>query len=111
MTQEEARKFAWAAEQMASAPEVKEFYRLALSALPQPSNEPLTLEKLRGMDGEAVFIVAAGYEPLGMWALIEVVEESVWLTNSLGGRTEYASNAEFEDEGITVYRRPPEEKS
>ena len=70
-------------------------------------NEPLTLDELRKMDGEPVWVVYG--EDEGMWALVEVCEESIFLTNNLGGRTEYAANVELEDDGITVYRRKLEE--
>ena len=80
------------------------------------ANEPLTLEELRGMDGAAVWVVCdeeavkttPGFEPLVLCALVEVCKETIFLTNNLGGRTEYAADAEFEDDGIKVYRRPPE---
>lgn len=78
-----------------------------MPTLPPPP-APLTLEELRGMDGEAVFVVVDGLEPLKIWALIKVEEESVWLTNNLGGRTEYAADVELEEDEVTVYRRPPE---
>ena len=70
-------------------------------------NEPLTLDELRKMDGEPVRVVYG--EDEGMWALVEVCEESIFLTNNLGGRTEYANDAELEDDGLTVYRQKPEE--
>ena len=70
-------------------------------------NEPLTLDELRKMDGEPVWVVYG--EDEGMWALVEVCEESIFLTNNLGGRTEYADDAELEDDGLTVYRQKPEE--
>ena len=69
-------------------------------------NEPLTLDELRKMDGEPVWVVYG--EDEGMWALVEVCEESIFLTNNLGGRTEYADDAELEDDGLTVYRQKPE---
>lgn len=75
-------------------------------------NEALTLEELREMDGEPAWIVTQnefGLEPLVMCVLVEVQEESVWLTNNLVGRTEYAADIELEEDGITVYRRKPEE--
>ena len=73
-------------------------------------NEPLTLDELRQMDGEPVWVICdKGFEPLGLWALVEVCEESIFLTNNLGGRTEYANDAELEDDGLTVYRQKPEE--
>ena len=70
-------------------------------------NEPLTLDELRKMDGEPVWVVYG--EDEGVWALVEVCEESIFLTNNLGGRTEYADDAELEDDGLTVYRQKPEE--
>ena len=69
--------------------------------------EPLTLEEMRQMNGEPVWVVYG--EDEGMWALVEVCEESIFLTNNLGGRTEYADDAELEDDGLTVYRQKPEE--
>ena len=73
-------------------------------------NEPLTLDELRKMDGEPVWVIYdKGFEPLGLWALVEVREESIFLTNSLGGWSKYAADVELEDNGITVYRRKPEE--
>ena len=88
---------------------------MAISALRQQEtvtnrnglNEPLTLDELRKMDGEPVWVVYG--EDEGMWALVEVCEESIFLTNNLGGRTEYADDAELEDDGLTVYRQKPEE--
>lgn len=74
-------------------------------------NEPLTLEELRKMDGEPVYLIVDDqYEPLKMWALIEVVETAncVILTNNLGGRNEYYDNDEMKDDGVTAYRRPPD---
>ena len=91
---------------------------MAISALLQQEsvtrcnglNEPLTLDELRKMDGEPVWVIYdKGFEPLGLWALVEVREESIFLTNSLGGWSKYAADVELEDNGITVYRRKPEE--
>ena len=70
-------------------------------------NEPLTLDELRKMDGEPVWVVYG--EDESMWALVEVCEESIFLTNNLGGRTEYAADVELEDDGITVYRQKSKE--
>ena len=88
---------------------------MAISAL-SPSNEPLTLEELREMDGEPVWVVydqdaaktTPGFDPLTLWALVEVTKDSVFLTNNLGGRTAYADNQDLAWAGITAYRRPPE---
>ena len=73
-----------------------------------PPNEALALEELREMDGEPVFTIVAGPEPLKMWALVEVSEKFVWLTNSFGDRTEYTADVELESDGVAVYRWPPE---
>ena len=78
-----------------------------LREIKQERNAPLTLDELRKMDGEPVWVVYG--EDEGMWALVEVCEESIFLTNNLGGRTEYADDAELEDDGLTVYRQKPEE--
>ena len=81
-----------------------------------PPNEPLTLEELRQMDGEPVWVVydqdaaktTPGFDPLTLWALVEATKDSVFLTNNLGGRTAYADDQDLAWEGITAYRRPPE---
>ena len=88
---------------------------MAITAL-SPPNEPLTLEELREMDGEPVWVVydqdaaktTPGFDPLTLWALVEVTKDSVFLTNNLGGRTAYADDQDLAWAGITVYRRPPE---
>ena len=87
----------------------------AINAL-TPPNEPLTIEQLREMDGEPVWVVydqdaaktTPGFDPLALWALAEVGKNAVRLTNKFGGRTAYANDQELEWAGITVYRRPPE---
>ena len=94
---------------------LREALDMAISALRQQEHfrdltkkvEPLTLDELRQMNGEPVWVVYG--EDEGMWALVEVCEESIFLTNNLGGRTEYADDVELEDDGITVYRQKPEE--
>ena len=76
-----------------------------------PPNEPLTLEQLREMDGEPVFVVIDdGIEPLKMWALVDYIaeEQCLTLTNNLGGRSQYYTADDLEIDHITVYRRPPE---
>ena len=81
-----------------------------------PPNEPLTIEELREMDGAPVWVVydqdaaktTPGFDPLALWALVEVGKYAVRLTNKFGGRTAYANDQELEWAGIAVYRRPPE---
>ena len=90
-----------------------------LEALTPQANDPLTISELREMDGDAVWVVCdeqavhttPGSKPLMFQALIEVWEGSVFLTNNRGGRTEYAADEELEANGITLYRRKPEEAS
>lgn len=88
---------------------VTEAMKVVLSAL-RPANDPLSLEQLREMNGEPVYlIVKDGYEPLGMWALIDVSEKDhIVLINNIGGRSSYYSDDDLERDHITVYRRPPE---
>lgn len=75
-------------------------------------NAPLTMIELRKMDGQPVWVVCdEGFDPLIFCALIEVQEESIFLTNNLGGRTEYATDVEFEDDSIKLYRYTPEERN
>ena len=89
---------------------LREALDMAISALQQQGQElntPLTPDELRKMDGEPVWVVYD--EDAGMWALVEILEESIFLTNKLGGRSEYAADVELEDDGITVYRQKPKE--
>lgn len=79
-------------------------------------NEPLTMEQLREMDGEPVFVVIDDeIEPLKMWALVDYIaeEQCLTLTNNLGGRSQYYTADDLEIDHITAYRRPPkgEEKN
>lgn len=75
-------------------------------------NLPLTMEELRYMDGAAVYMVYNGPGgPMDGWVLVEVDSEEddvFWLTNSLGGRSEYTLDEGLED-GMTLYRHPPKE--
>lgn len=76
-----------------------------------PPNEPLTLEQLRKMDDEPVYVVIDdGNEPLKMWALVDYIKEEqcLTLTNNLGGRSEYYTADDLKIDHITAYRHPPE---
>lgn len=70
--------------------------------------EPLTLEQLRGMDGEPVLLVF-DFELEPMISLIEYVQDAdcIILTNNLGGRSEFYSDEELREYGIKVYAYPP----
>ena len=61
-----------------------------------PPNEPLTLEQLREMDGEPVWLDVAD----GVWALVDTDDACVWLDR--GGSIDV-----FRLTG-KAYRRPPE---
>ena len=74
-----------------------------------PPNEPLTLDELREMDGEPVYIVFSpdiSGEKLQFWALVAVDEwDDVYLAN----KDEWAFNyEEFLEDVEAIYRRPPE---
>lgn len=76
-----------------------------------PPNDPLTLEELREMDGEpvwVVFIPDADGETLALWALVSVDSDDgeVFLLNSLGGSSAYE---EIWADVRAIYRRKPEE--
>lgn len=77
----------------------------------EESNELLTMDDLRYMDGEAVYMVYEGEGgPLDGWVLVEVDsdDKGIWLTNNLGGRSEYTFDEGLED-GLKLYKRKPEE--
>ena len=74
------------------------------------SNDPLTLEELRGMEQERVWVQFRG---IGMYALVAYHSDpdgddgdDVYLTNNLGGRNTYE---EIINDGGEAYRRPPEQ--
>ena len=80
-----------------------------LPTLPQPSSEPLTLEELRGMDGEPAWITPAkarGNIP-ARWMLFAGVRQGVCLFMPAGG---ISQGYRTESYGKTwlAYRRPPE---
>lgn len=76
-----------------------------------PPNEPLTLEQLRKMDGEPVYVVFRpdiSGERSQSWALVNVDEKygEVYLVDSIPGASCYYDEIWADLEGI--YRRPPE---
>lgn len=79
---------------------LKEALDMAIAALSQP-NEPMTLEQLREMDGEPVWVT-----PLGFWALVIAKHDERVKLISNDGEIVYADK-EIELVG-PVYRRPPE---
>ena len=74
-----------------------------------PPNEPLTLEELREMGGEPVYVVPANeYSELGKWCVISIGDSDDYSCALVPG-VEYWS-WKFEDyrEQWLAYRRPPE---
>ena len=71
-------------------------YSIAYAPTLTPQNEPLTIEQLREMDGEPVWLEIAD----GVWGLIDTDDGCVWLDR--GGSVEICKlNGK-------AYRRPPE---
>ena len=72
-----------------------------------PPNEPLTLNELREMDGEPVWV-----EDVKHWALIDIekggqwdgVPFAIWAENGM----KFTYN--IKNRGLHCYRRPPEEE-
>ena len=62
-------------------PEMAEAHRVAISALRQQerfgeANKALTLDELREMDGEPVWVQSPGVPEYGRWAIVEGVGEN-----------------------------------
>lgn len=70
-----------------------------------PPNEPLTIEQLREMDGEAVYIM-----PMKWWALVDSPKglKRVILRLKGGGWAAFYSDEDLKNYVEAVYRRPPE---
>lgn len=77
----------------------------AVEAEPAPSNTPLTLEQLREMDGEPVWVVPLNdFDILPANYLVNAYEEQIVVDK-------FGAYLDFEDYGKTwlAYRRRPEE--
>lgn len=77
--------------------------------------QALTWDELRKMYDEPVWVVFKAdvdVTILRMWCLVENDPYgSLYLTNNLGGRGEFATASDFETEGIdAIYRYPPAEE-
>ncbi len=123
MTTEEAIRYLAPIAKNARLEHYKEALGLALAALraqqERENPKPLTLDDLRQMDGEPVWVIYSEeaaktipwFKPLALWALVEVTqEESIILTNSLYWRTKYVYDGDLEDDDITIYRHKPKEE-
>ena len=74
-----------------------------------PPNDPLTLDQLRKMDGEPVYVVPANeYSELGKWCVVSIGDSDDYSCALVPG-VEYWS-WKFEDYGEQwlAYRCPPE---
>lgn len=71
-----------------------------------PANEPLTLEQLREMDGQPVWV-----EDVEHWALIDIEKGGQWdgipFVMWVENGTKFTYNVKSRD--LYCYRRPPEE--
>lgn len=84
--------------------EVEEYHSMFAAMLEEaPPNEPLTIEELREMNGEPVWVT-----PLGFWALVIAKHDERVKLISNDGEIVHADK-EIELVG-PVYRRPPEGK-
>lgn len=84
-----------------------EFWRVPSEAATPSPNDPLTLEELREMDGEPVWVERPGYE--SRWALVQVWAKStdvIYLM--LNNGVVLYPQVEL-DSGAKIYRRKPEE--
>ena len=79
--------------------------RYVFDKIAEQSNDPLTLEELRGMDGEAVWVVPLNdFDILPANYLVNAYEEQIVVDK-------FGAYLDFEDYGKTwlAYRRRPEE--
>lgn len=81
-----------------------EALNMAIAALSQP-NEPLTLDELREMDGEPVWV-----EEVEHWALIDIEKSGQWAGIPFAVWAENGANFTYNIEGreLHCFRRPPE---
>ena len=70
-----------------------------------PPNEPLTLDELREMDGEPVWV-----EEVEHWALIDIEKSGQWAGIPFAVWAENGANFTYNIEGreLHCFRRPPE---
>ena len=91
-------------------PEMAEAHRVAISALRQCEHfrevtkkvEPLTLDELRQMDGEPVWVQSPGVPEYGRWAIVEGVGENCLFLHDDFTCHEYGKT-------WLAYRQKPEE--
>lgn len=115
MTVEESRALTAAINSLRFNPDLHDIevqsYEIALANMRNrmqegEKNDPLTLDDLKGMNGEPVWREQPGYD--GRWVLVDCFwsREGVIYLRNIGGSSELAETA-FK-EGVKVYRRRPE---
>lgn len=111
MTREEARKVLnrlpinYIGLKAEEANRIDEAVSMAMSALAQTNNEPLTLDGLRGMEGEPVWIAEIKH-----WALIDIKKGGQWDGIPFAFWAENGAKFSYniKDRNLHCYRRPPE---
>lgn len=74
-----------------------------------PPNEVLTIERLREMDGEPVYVVPANeYSELGKWCVISIGDSDDYSCALVPGVEYWSWKFEGYGEQWLAYRRPPE---
>ena len=74
-----------------------------------PPNEPLTLEQLREMNGEPVYVVPVNeFSELGKWCVLSVDDSDDYSCALVPGIDCWAWRFEAYGETWLAYRRPPE---
>ena len=74
-----------------------------------PPNEPLTLEQLREMDGQPVYVVPENeYSELGGWCVISADDSDDYSCALVPGTDCWRWSFEAYGEQWLAYRRPPE---
>ena len=82
----------------------------AISAL-TPRNKPMTIEQLRGMDGEPVWGKSLITDKPGEWFIVRVVEMSKAWFIACAGATQGFGDKDTYGTTWLAYRRPPEEET
>ena len=106
MNQEQRQAYEWAKSQNYQS--VAARYAKVLAGLVDemtPPNEPLTLDELREMDGEPVWV-----EEVKHWALIDIEKSGQWAGIPFAVWAENGANFTYNIEGrkLHCFRRPPE---
>ena len=104
----EAIKFARYAQALAKEPEVREFYRMCEQALRAQLNDPLTLEELRGLEGEPVWVETIGYIGVrdGNYALVKGFDDEYVYLPSIADPDDLGSIDLYGEDWIAYRRRP-----